>query len=58
MANIEGPLTGVTARLPHESGVSHDKGSAETRMERLVGDSASDIRIIEIKPGEVLQPSA
>jgi len=38
------------------SGVSYDKASAEDRKKRLVAAKCEDIEIVEVKPGERLQP--
>lgn len=43
---------------PRASAASYDKGSAEDRKERLEDDGATDVRIVETKPGERLQPQA
>lgn len=40
------------------SGVSYDKGSAEGRKQRLEGEGATDVHVVETKPGERLQPQA
>lgn len=40
------------------SGVSYDKASAEDRKKRLAAAGATDIEIVEVKPGERLQPKA
>jgi hypothetical protein len=40
------------------SGVSYDKASAEDRKKRLEADGATGIEIVEVKPGERLQPAS
>ncbi|UPZ27597.1 hypothetical protein MUK60_07095 [Streptomyces sp. LRE541] len=44
--------------VPHASGVSYDKPSADHRKQRLEEEGATDVKIVETKPGEVLQPQA
>jgi hypothetical protein len=41
---------------PQAAGVSYDKASAEDRKKRLVAAKCEDIEIVEVKPGERLQP--
>ncbi|WP_413754827.1 hypothetical protein [Streptomyces sp. MMBL 11-3] len=45
---------------PHVSVASYDEDSAKARKRQLVADGvvadAKDVRIVETKPGEVLQP--
>ncbi|MFG3170535.1 hypothetical protein [Streptomyces sp. NPDC048200] len=40
------------------SSVSYDKASAEDRKKRLEAEGATDIAIVEVKPGERLQPKS
>lgn len=47
-----------TAGHKRASVTGYDKISAEDRKRRLADDGASDVRIVEIKPGERLQPQA
>ncbi|MFF2101007.1 hypothetical protein [Streptomyces sp. NPDC058202] len=41
---------------PRAAVVSYDKGSAEDRKKRLTAAKCKDIEIVEVKPGERLQP--
>lgn len=40
---------------PRASGVSYDKGSAEQRKTRLEGEGATDVTVVETKPGQLLE---
>lgn len=42
--------------VPQASGVSYDKPSAEQRKSRLEGEGATDVTVVETKPGELPQP--
>lgn len=46
-----------TAGRKRASVTGYDKTSAEDRKQRLEDEHASDVRIVEIKPGERLQPA-
>ena len=42
--------------VPRVSVVSYDKSSADGRKERLEGSGCTKVRVVETKPGEVLEP--
>lgn len=42
--------------VPHASVVSYDKASAEQRKAELEAGGCTDVRIVETKPGELLEP--
>jgi hypothetical protein len=42
---------------PQAAAVSYDKTSAEDRKVRLEAGGATDVKIVETKPGELLQPN-
>jgi hypothetical protein len=43
---------------PRAAAVSYDKPSAEHRKARLEADGATDVEVVETKPGELAQPKA
>ncbi|MCX5598481.1 hypothetical protein OOK29_10050 [Streptomyces phaeochromogenes] len=43
---------------PRASRVSYDQVSAEQRQQELVDAKCDKVRVVETKPGEVLQPQA
>ncbi|WP_069883573.1 hypothetical protein [Streptomyces luteocolor] len=44
--------------VPHATVCSYDKTSAEHRRQKLEADGCTSVRIVETKPGELLQPQA
>lgn len=44
------------AGVRRASSVSYDKTSANHRKQRLEGDGATDVTVVEVKPGQRLQP--
>lgn len=42
--------------VPHASVAGYDKTSAEHRKGRLEGEGATDVTVVETKPGELPQP--
>jgi hypothetical protein len=41
---------------PRAAAVSYDKASADHRKRRLEADGATDVEVVETKPGELPQP--
>jgi hypothetical protein len=45
-----------TDGTPRASAVSYDKGSADSRKERLEASGCTAVEVVETKPGELAQP--
>ncbi|MEU0785713.1 hypothetical protein ABZ341_29525 [Streptomyces sp. NPDC006173] len=41
---------------PEAAGISYDRASADDRKKRLIAEKCKDVEIVEVKPGERLQP--